>query len=92
MSNILIQLKNLTKNYGQGPTMVHALRNVDLDIEKEEFIAITGPSGSGKSTLLNIIGCMDNLSGGDYSLSEKNISRWLSTEIKCSVLSFKILH
>jgi putative ABC transport system ATP-binding protein len=81
MNNQLISLKNLTKNYGKGSTIVHALKDIDLVIEKKEFIAITGPSGSGKSTLLNIIGCMDVHSQGEYILSGKNVNNSSSRQM-----------
>ena len=62
----LIRLRGITKVYGQGPAAFHALRGVDLDITRGEFVAIMGPSGSGKSTALNLMGCLDRPSGGRY--------------------------
>jgi putative ABC transport system ATP-binding protein len=53
---------------------VHALRGIDLDIRKQEMIAIMGPSGSGKSTLMNVIGCMDKQTAGDYYLDGVDVS------------------
>ena len=62
----MIELKNVTKDYGKGQAVNHALRGVNLQIGDSEFIAVMGASGSGKSTLLNILGCMDTLTGGEY--------------------------
>jgi putative ABC transport system ATP-binding protein len=62
----LIRLRQVSKVYGAGDAAVHALRDVDLDVCRGEFIAIMGPSGSGKSTAMNIIGCLDTPSSGEY--------------------------
>ncbi|MFC7336932.1 ABC transporter ATP-binding protein [Haloferula chungangensis] len=64
--NPLIQLRGLTKTYGQGPAAFKALRGIDLDIEQGEFVAVMGPSGSGKSTLMNLLGCLDTPTTGSY--------------------------
>jgi putative ABC transport system ATP-binding protein len=62
----LIQLKGVTKVYGQGPTALAALKGVDLTIEAGDFVAIMGPSGSGKSTAMNMLGCLDTPTKGEY--------------------------
>lgn len=62
----LIQLRSLTKTYGKGDAAFHALRGVDLEIAKGEFLAVMGPSGSGKSTLMNLLGCLDSPTSGSY--------------------------
>lgn len=62
----LIQLRGLTKIYGTGEAAFHALRGVDLEIRRGEFLAVMGPSGSGKSTLMNLLGCLDSPSSGSY--------------------------
>ena len=62
----LIQFQQVSKVYGRGEATIRALDNVDLVIEKNEFVAIMGPSGSGKSTAMNILGCLDVPSSGEY--------------------------
>ena len=66
MSDPLIRLRGITKVYGEGPTALQALRGVDLDVARGEFVAIMGPSGSGKSTAMNMIGCLDRPTSGEY--------------------------
>jgi putative ABC transport system ATP-binding protein len=66
VSDSLIQLRGVTKRYGQGATELLALKGIDLDITAGEFVAIMGPSGSGKSTAMNIIGCLDSPTAGEY--------------------------
>jgi len=64
----IIQTKALTKTFGSNGTAVHALRGIDLAVDKGEFVALVGPSGSGKSTLMAIIGCLDAPTSGTYTL------------------------
>ncbi|WP_269524333.1 ABC transporter ATP-binding protein [Coraliomargarita parva] len=64
--NPLIELKQLTKTYGQGDAAFQALRGIDLQIRRGEFVSIMGPSGSGKSTLMNLLGCLDRPTTGSY--------------------------
>lgn len=73
MSSIL-QIKKLVKTYTTGDISVKALKAVDLDIQKGEFVAIMGTSGSGKSTLMNILGCLDYPSSGDYILDGVHVN------------------
>ena len=74
MSNTVINISNVTKDYRQGELDVHALRGVSLTIEKGEFIAICGPSGSGKSTLLNLIGALDSPTTGTITVDGQDLS------------------
>jgi len=69
----MLEVKNISKIYGEGTAKVVALSNVSLRVDEGDFIAVMGPSGSGKSTLLNIIGGLDNLSGGEVILDGKRI-------------------
>ncbi|MBX3743092.1 MAG: ABC transporter ATP-binding protein [Akkermansiaceae bacterium] len=64
-----IELRKLTKTYGQGDAAFQALRGVDLDIPAGQFLAVMGPSGSGKSTLMNILGCLDVPTSGRYNFN-----------------------
>ena len=70
----MIRLQSICKDFQLGTQTVHALSNIDLDIDDGEYISIMGPSGSGKSTLLNLIALMDRPSKGIYSLNEKDIN------------------
>lgn len=71
----LIELRGVSKVYGEGENTVRALDDVSLSIEKGEFTAIVGHSGSGKSTLMNILGCLDTPDTGDYYLDAQNVGK-----------------
>jgi len=70
----LIRLQNVSRRYQMGGETVHALRDVSLEIQRGEYVAIMGPSGSGKSTMMNLIGCLDTATSGRYELNGINVS------------------
>src|SRR6185369_7574462 len=70
----VLQVQNLVKTYGLGDTEVHALRGIDLTVERGDYVAIMGSSGSGKSTLMNILGCLDVATSGKYWLDGVDVS------------------
>ena len=74
LPDIIILTHKLTREYQLGAETVHALQGVDLQIRRNEFVAIMGPSGSGKSTLMNLIGCLDTPSSGEYWLNGQKVS------------------
>lgn len=69
----ILETKNLQKVYGSGETAVHALRGVDLNVQRGEFIAVVGTSGSGKSTLLHMLGGLDRPTAGEVMVDGKSI-------------------
>lgn len=71
----MISIKNASKIYKMGDSVVKALDNIDFHVDKNEFVSIIGPSGSGKSTLMNIIGCLDTLDSGEYILNNIHIEK-----------------
>ena len=77
----LIETQDLWKTYVMGTEEIHALRGVDLAIQRGEYVAIMGPSGSGKSTLMNLIGCLDTPSKGSYMLNNKQVGQMNDDEL-----------
>jgi putative ABC transport system ATP-binding protein len=77
----IIETQDLWKTYVMGSEEIHALRGVDLSLERGEYVAIMGPSGSGKSTLMNLIGCLDTPTKGSYLLNGKQVSQMNDNEL-----------
>ncbi|HWA40563.1 MAG TPA: ABC transporter ATP-binding protein [Gemmatimonadales bacterium] len=75
MSDAIIRVRGLERSYVMGTETVHALRGVDVEIRRNEYVAIMGPSGSGKSTLMNLLGCLDTPTAGEYWLNGQEVSR-----------------
>lgn len=78
---MFITLKNAAKKYGEGESLVYALNQANLEIERGEICVILGPSGSGKSTLLNMLGGLDHLDEGEIIVGERNLSGYRSKKL-----------
>jgi len=76
----LVELKQVTKDYQMGEMSVNALKDIDLDIDKQSFVSFVGPSGSGKTTLLNLIGCLDKPSSGDVFVNGTAVNNFSNKE------------
>lgn len=79
--NSIISVRNMVKTYYMGANVVNALQGVNLEIVKNEYVALMGPSGSGKSTLMNLIGCLDTPTSGEYILNGSNVSTMDDSEL-----------
>ena len=81
MAQSILQLEHIKKSYYLGKQELPVLKGINLDIFKNEYVALMGPSGSGKSTLMNILGCLDSPTGGRYILNGKDVSRMADDEL-----------
>lgn len=81
MTENIIELKDIAKHYKVGTQIVKALQSIDLDIKKNEYLALMGPSGSGKSTLMNTLGCLDTPTKGRYVLNQQDVSKLTDNEL-----------
>ena len=77
----IIDTRGLTKVFGANGNAVHALRGIDLEVERGEFVALMGPSGSGKSTLMAILGCLDTPSAGSYALDGQQVEKLAGADL-----------
>jgi putative ABC transport system ATP-binding protein len=81
MTDSVLHLRGITRDFQLGAQTVHVLKGIDLDIERGSYIALMGPSGSGKSTLMNILGCLDTPTAGTYVLAGRDVSRMAEAEL-----------
>jgi len=81
MKDTIISVKHLVKVYKMGDLEVHALRGIDMDVQKSDFVAIMGKSGSGKSTFMNIIGCLDVPTKGEYMIDDVDVRKMNKDEL-----------
>jgi putative ABC transport system ATP-binding protein len=78
---LVIEIEGVTKQYTMGSEVIHALRGVNLQIYRNEYLAIMGPSGSGKSTLMNMLGCLDTPTDGHYEFNHKDVASMIDDEL-----------
>lgn len=81
MSDNVIEIRNIIRDFKLGQETVHVLKGIDLDIKRGDYVAIMGPSGSGKSTLMNLLGCLDTPTAGSYLLNGKDVSQMTDDEL-----------
>ena len=78
---MILQMRDICKDYPMGKTVTHVLKNVSLDVSEGDYLAIMGPSGSGKTTLMNLIGCLDVPTSGSYLLGDREITKCSGKEL-----------
>ena len=83
----IIRVRGLSRDFVMGSEIVRALRDLDLVVERNEYVAIMGPSGSGKSTLMNILGCLETPTRGDYWLNGQRVSGMSDADRKSTRLN-----
>ena len=96
---MILQMRDICKDYPMGKTVTRVLKNVNLDVSEGDYLAIMGPSGSGKTTLMNLIGCLDVPTSGSYLLGDREITKCSgkeladvrNKEIGCVFQSFHLL-
>lgn len=81
MSQSLINITNIKRDFQLGNETINVLKGIDLKINKGEYVALMGPSGSGKSTLMNLLGCLDTPTSGQYILNGKDVSKMIDDEL-----------
>ena len=87
----IIEFRKINKYFGAGSNRVHVLKNIDLQIERGDFVAIIGQSGSGKSTMMNIIGCLDVPTNGSYKINGVEVGKMGKdelAELRCKTFGF----
>ncbi len=78
---MILEMRDICKDYPMGKGVAHILKNVSLDVEEGEYLAIMGPSGSGKTTLMNLIGCLDVPTSGSYLLGGQDVTQCTSKQL-----------
>lgn len=77
----MIDLKEIKRSFSVGDQVVNALKEINIEVQRNEYVALMGPSGSGKSTLMNIIGCLDTPTSGKYLLNHSDVSKMKDNEL-----------
>ena len=78
---MILEMRDICKDYPMGKSVAHILKNVNLDVEEGEYLAIMGPSGSGKTTLMNLIGCLDVPTSGSYLLGGRDVTTYNNKQL-----------
>lgn len=77
----VIKIRNIVRNFKMGAEIIKVLKGIDLDVQRNEYVALMGPSGSGKSTLMNILGCLDTPTSGTYELNGQDVSKMSDNQL-----------